>query len=680
MKNIQTKTRIAVAIGTMLIACAGQVRADDDPELRPFTKPDSSVDVGAGYVSDNARAFNPYIGFNDRGPVGLLGVDLVTRDDATGTWFTLKGRDLGTETRELRLEHNRQGSWGYFIDLGRTPYYDPLVINTRVRIDSPGAQTVGGLAQSRPLEVGTRRDTIKLGAAKTLIGGFDVEVNFRNEEKTGEQIFGQGFFGPFNYLNNPVNTTTRQLDVVLNYVSERLQLTGGYYGTEFFNHVPALAVTGGIADLSPIALPPGNQSHQFNFSGGYDLTPTTRGTFKAAWTHQTQNETFASPSVSGRTDLGGEVDTTLLQAAITARPLPRLSLLANVRYEDRNDKTPVALYLTTGVTGASTTDGFNTPNSLRATSAKVEATYELPASIRLTGGVDYDKRERSNSRVHDVSFRADTDETTVRAELRRSMFDTLTGSISYAHADRGGSNYDLNVLNDGTIGANQVNPLNIADRKRDKVRATVNWQPLDALSIGVYADYAKDEYSGRLLGPRDGTAGTYALDASYALTDKWQLTGWLSRNDVKANQSSCSFGTPAGVCVSAVASPLWSARLRNQGDAVGATLRGKMAGGIEVGADASYSRDKSEYNLATTTAGATLIAPPDIWFRVTRVNLFGKYALGKGSDLKLNYAYQRWTTDDWTWNTWTYTDGTKVLKSPEQKVHFIGVTYSQHWQ
>jgi hypothetical protein len=130
--NAQSPTGFALLAGTVLFAMSAQVMSADDPELWPFTKPESAVEAGAGYLTGTGRQFGQYTGINERGGYALLGIDLVNRDDATGTWFTLVGRNLGTENRELHLEHNLQASWGYYIDLGRTPQFDPYVINTRL--------------------------------------------------------------------------------------------------------------------------------------------------------------------------------------------------------------------------------------------------------------------------------------------------------------------------------------------------------------------------------------------------------------------------------------------------------------------------------------------------------------------------------------------------------------------
>src|SRR5213075_2453650 len=144
------------------------------------------------------------------------------------------------------------------------------------------------------------------------------------------------------FTPEPINSVMRQIEATLNYNGERLQMSGGYYGTMYDNHNPALNITEATptanATLTPIALPPDNQSHQLFLSGGYSFSPTTRGTFKLAKGRWIQDDQFVVPTTVGRTDLGGRVDTTQAQMGITTRPTSKLSLLANLRYDDRDDK------------------------------------------------------------------------------------------------------------------------------------------------------------------------------------------------------------------------------------------------------------------------------------------------------------------------------------------------------
>ncbi|MDN5882218.1 MAG: MtrB/PioB family decaheme-associated outer membrane protein, partial [Nitrosospira sp.] len=519
---------IEAAVVTLLISpgSAGLAWADTASDrVTRLTRPHSTVDLGVGYLFNDGARFGQYSGMRDAGPYGLINADILKRSDATGTWYRLRGRNLGLDSRELRLEHSQQGNWGYVIDFSQTPRYEPFTVRTAVsgigtsHLHVPTTPTAGD-----PMLFKTERTAVGFGLGKSFAGNMDFQLHFRNEEKDGARVFGRGtrsiFAGAFGFTPEPINSTTRLFGATLGYNGKRLQLSGGYYGTMYVNHNTALHITGGssagggsaLNTYNPIALPPDNQSHQLFLGGGYSFTPTTRGNFKVAYTHATQTNAFIhslllAPGVGSH--LGGRIDTTLLQGGLTARPLPKLSLLANIRYEDRDDKTPILNYNP----HAPGYPGFNQPFSMRTLNAKVEAYYALPMSFRLTGGVDFDQRHRDYGAPIVVRHRGRTDEWSYRVELRRSMSETVTGAVSYIYSDRSGSDFLRSII-PGYPGF--VSPINLADRSRHKVRLLINWVPIEPLSLQFIVDESRDNY-GRdntaNLGPQEGMARDYAVDA-----------------------------------------------------------------------------------------------------------------------------------------------------------------------
>ncbi len=672
------------AIAAALLAAYGPVQAAEVDAVTELAKPSSTVNFGLGYIDTDAPRFGQYSGINKSGGYGLLDADIVKRDDATGTWIIFTGRNLGLDNRELRFEHARQGDWGYFIEYNQIPRFNPYTVNTGLAGIGTATQTINGTAL-RNVELKTEREAVTLGFSKNLPAGWDFQVRFKNEEKDGARQWGQGRTNPVtippsptatvNFLTDPINQTTRQLDAILGYAGEKLQLSGGYYGTLFENHNTVLNVPHSTV-FTQMALPPGNQSHQLHLAGGYSFTPTTRGTFKLAYARATQNESFfvVEPRLNTRSDLGGAVDTTQLQMGIVARPMAKLSLRGNLRYEDKDDQTPLAQY--TAVTARSTLDGFNEPRSIRTLTGKLEASYALPMSFRLTGGVDYDEKKRNTFRVASVSQRERTEETAYRVEMRRSMSDTVTGALAYIHSERDGSPFLTTVLNCGAVvcstgtdpvitstASNLIAPIHLADRKRDKVRLSADWQATEQLSLQFRVDESRDNYGQRVgstLGPQTGEARAYAVDAAYAFSDEWQATAWISRDDTRFEQ------------LTRPADP-WQAKLRNVGDSFGLGVRGKPLSRLEIGADLSHANMRDE-NRQQALSGTATDVVPDISTKLTKLNLFAKHAVKKNVDLRLNYVYDRFSTDDWTWTNWTYSDGTRVLQSPTQTVHFIGVS------
>jgi MtrB/PioB family decaheme-associated outer membrane protein len=661
-------------LGAALLAVTVPVAAEED-EVTKLITPESTVTAGVGYVSKDNQRFGQFTGLDEQGAYGLLNLDLVRRDEETGTWLMLRGRNLGLDHRDVRLDHERQGNWGYFLEFSQTPRTSPFTVNTGLEgigTDQLNRITIAPGAGS-DVRLKTERDAVSVGLSKVLATRFDAQLRFRHEKKEGARPFGRGT-GIF--LAEPIDYVTQQYEATLGYAGDRLQLLGGYYGTRFKNEHAVLndILHGDATTLNQVSLPPDNHSHQAHLGGGYSFTPTTRGTFKVAYTRATQDDGFftARETLDGhtRTSLDGRVDTTLAQLGFSTRPLPRLSVLANVRYEDRDDKTPTFQFLAP----SATRDGFNVPHSRTTTTGNVEASYRLPGAIRLIGGAEHDRRKRSAPPVQSVSYRERTDETSYRVGLSRAMGETLNGSVFYVRSERDGSDYLPTAIPTDPIGG-VVGPIHWADRDRDKWRVVLDWLPVEAFSVQAIVEDSRDRYTGREFGPRKGEARFASLDATYALSEDWQVSAWVSRDETRLDQA-----------VQKVTEPIfdWAARLRHRGDAVGVGLRGRPLSRLALGADLQYAHDRSEHAMEALTPGE-LDALPDITYRLSSLTLFMDYTLRANSGVRLNYIYERTRTDDWTWNgsetmpQWVYTDGTTVVQNPDEKVHFIGVSYYMRW-
>lgn len=648
---------------------AAAIAAAFGPAMAQQTEPalTSEVSAGIGYVDKDNQRFGQFSGLRDEDPYLLLGADVVRRDDATGTWLKLKGRNLGLDSRSLRLEHQRQGDWGYFIEYDAIPRFAPYTYNTGLAGIGTYTQTVGTPATPRSdIELSTKRENISAGFDKLLGRGFDFQVRFRNEEKDGSRAYGVYSPGPY-FLTEPINWTTRQWEATLGYTSDRFQFTGGYYGSSYDNGNPRLNLLGAAFTPSFMALPPSNQAHQLHAAGGYSFTPMTRGTFKAAYTRATQDEAFDIATFGGQTSLNGRVDTMLLQFGLTTRPMPKLSLRADLRYEDRDDETPRAQYISALST---TRSGFNNPRSLRSTKGKLEASYLLPAGIRLTGGAERDERERSVPALRSVPFREETEDTTYRVELRRSLSETLNGAVAFVRDERTGSAPARDTYAAGTAGSNVVMPFHWNDRKRNKVRLTLDWMATQRLSAHAVVEDGKDKYRGFdtfVEGLHNADSRFYSLDGSYAISDAWQVSAWVSRTEIKSHQVTESAGQ-------------WAAGLKTLGDSYGVGLRAKPMARLQLGADAVQSYDRDKFDMSRVTGTGTITSLPKLYYRTTSLKLFARYAVQRNYGVQLDFIHDRRSTDDWTWNNWAYPDGTRVMQNPREKVNFIGARYYYRFQ
>lgn len=710
-----------------LLAAFGPVHAEDD-EVAALISPDTTtVSVGVGAVSGDSKdrsIFGQYNGWRNDDANLPLDFDHVRRSE-DGLWTKVQGRNLGQEDREFGFSSEKQGDWKVSLDYSELVHRDPRTINTGVEgvrtttplignsLATPGAGSETDLA--------LKRKGLTLEASRRISPNLSFDVSFKNEDKNGARLTGIGGYcsdvigtlvslcpGAVGtvaalYLTpEPVNSTAQQFEAKLNYAGEKFALTGGYYGSFYSNSNGAMtpgfangaATTTSTGDaLGPlaanlwrsVALPPDNQAHQIYLSGYYALQPTTRVTFKTSYTRATQDQSFAGQGLMGApagvSGLNGSVDTALAQVGFTARPLPKLSLNASVRYEDRQNNTDLANYVV-DTHGVPYTNALNSSTRINS---KAEASYQFSSLYRGTLGVDYAyiNRDRpvGTALIADpynpsispmAALRERTNEFGVRAELRRSMTETLNATVSVGHSERDGYHwYGLDQASgyaflryDALPGLNGTFPMTLVDRKRDKVKLMADWTPAEALSLQFSVEHGKDRYEGPTQAGLHDT-GFYGanVDAALTLSDNWKMTGYASygRQTLHMQQ---------GIG--------YIADLPNVTTTLGLGVVGTPTAKVEVGGDLSYLQDKSHYDLSMTT-GAAVSDLPDVSYRSTLLKLYGKYALDKQSDVRLDLIQQWARFNDWAWGSsgvpFAYSDNTTVTLQPSQDVTFLGVRY-----
>lgn len=731
-----------------LVTVFGPARAEEAEDITQLTKPDSSASVGLGRVSgDNKERafFGQYNSMRYRDNYLLLDVDSVKRDDASGTWTILQGRHLGLSDRDLRFTQQKQGDWRYYADYSQLSRYSPRTINTGLQgagSTNPSVVLLSAPGAGSELDLKIKREAIGLGLDKWLTPRLQFEVSAKNEDKEGARLFGKGFACSAAWVTDgvctasttqwallmlpePIKSTTRQIEAKLNFSGDKLLLSGGYYGSFYTNafgtlrpNVPGTltnplgtptALDAGLRNTLalPMALPPDNEAHQFYLSGNYAVSQKTRATFKYAFTRATQNDNFLGNGLtgapSGKSDLGGKVDTQLLQLGVTTKATQKLSLLANLRYEDRKDKTPQALYSVEG------TDFFaNSKYSLKKIAGKLEGSYQLPNNYRATLGADYEYMDRGDfsspgcatidlttgdcigSSIAGLSgVRAKTEEIGWRAELRHSLSETLNGAFSYSGSRRDGASSWLKPnslpatgtteLSDTQIyGRTAIFPMIFMNRIRDKAKLSADWTASERLTLQFVVEDAKDNYGAPTTkGLRDSSSLLYSVDAVWTFSDSWKLTTYWSQGDQELHVAH---------------STGYDMVLRNLTTSLGIGLAGQASSRLELGADLSYLNDSTQYNQeldgAASANNRTFFNQqgglPQVSYNEYRLLLYGKYALRKNADVRVTLAHQRTRLDEWTWGyngvPFTYSDNTTVSFDTRQHVTFIGASYIYKWQ
>jgi len=739
-QRILTRAAVALAVTGAFAPAYAQ-----EPDVAALTRPDSTARVGVGFTPGNEHdrtIWSQYNGMREGGTHLLLDLDYVKRDEQTGFWTVFRGRNLGLNSRDAAFTLNKQGDWRFTADYSELVHNEIRTLNTGmlgpgttapqiVRLPAPGAGV--------DTDFSLKRSAFGLSGDKWFTSNLQLEVAFRDENKNGTRFWGRGYDcnqfvcsstqSATNQrwavlpVGEPVDFNTKAIEAKLNFTSAKLFTTVGYYGSFFSNangnvapvvpnalngaavgapFQPAVTLSPaaaggtslqGVLQL-PMALYPDNQAHQFYVSGNYAWTKNVRSTFKLARTHSTQDENFGSMGFTGapavtRTSLGGLVDTTLAQGGVTARMTDKLSLLANVRYERRSDQTPIAQYNVEPVSAGVNNRWNNYHLSAEKFNSRFEASYRLPADIRATAGIDYDafKKELPGLDVEIgglTGLRGQTHEVTYRGELRRSISETLTGSVGIAHSDRtGGKWYSLstvpaqNLVYGGQYSYNEIFqrtgtfPFDMADRKRDKVKFTADWTPIERLSLQGFAEAGRDSYDPPSQnGLRYGGMTLLSGDASYAITERWRLTAFASIGDQTMGENDRAN---------------YVADIKNRNRTYGIGVAGRLSGGMDVGASMARNSDSTTYALSPDQATSanniaqTNVGLPPVYFSDTRYNVYARYAVNKQSDIRLDVTRVLTRLEEWAWGyggvPFTFQDNTTISLNQHQHVTFVGASY-----
>lgn len=677
------------ALSAALLSCYSQMAAAAD-DLAEFIKPDSSeISIGVGSWSDQRMQQGKFDGMRDKGSYGTIDGHYLKRDDATGTWTSLYLKNLGLDTAEFGARYEKQGDWGVSLDYSQIRREHPLTINTGLTGIGTERQRVTPVAigAGRDVTLDLRRDGTALGFFTRFSPEIEFRVNFKNEEKEGNRQWGVRNYPTLGatagsypaFVAEPINSTTRQLDAVINYQDKKLSVTGGYYGSWYNNKNTRLDVVGTAGGITEMSLPPDNQAHQLYVRTNYMFTPTMRGLFKLAFTRATQKDPFIAtmnnnvatwvPLPSARGSLDGVVDTIDMLVSASARPLPQLALRGELSYYDRHDKTEVRIVDRSG--------GHNNPFRFANTKAKVEGDYRLSEIYSVKAGIDLHHQRRSVSsdivKTAElwVPYRSSVDERTYRIDLRRAMSEELSGSIGFSHSNRHGSKYD-----DVSVGVDSatITPIYIADRQRDKVKLVLDWAATDNFGLQATAAYAKDTYptfGERKDGVREGKSKIFSLDANLAMTDDWKAKAWYSHESILINLTGPINGATD-----------WVEDSRDKGQSIGLGVDGRISDSFTVGAKLDVTLSRGDFTQTPSSASPL----PAVANRESRLHLFADYALQKNSSLRFDVISERYRTDDWQWRFSTgapfsyATEGTRVLNNPDQSASFVGVRYTYKFQ
>ncbi len=132
----------------------------------------NKIELGIGYVADDAYKFGRYNGLQTKGAF-VLG-DIKAREFyEDGRFWSMRGTNLGLESRYLRLEGGSQGSYKLFLEYDELPNYKNNTVKTPfIGVGGDSLALPSGFdinnnldASLNSFELKTKRERIAVGAS-----------------------------------------------------------------------------------------------------------------------------------------------------------------------------------------------------------------------------------------------------------------------------------------------------------------------------------------------------------------------------------------------------------------------------------------------------------------------------------------------------------------------------------
>jgi MtrB/PioB family decaheme-associated outer membrane protein len=664
---------------------------------------DGEVEIGIEHLDVDSYRYGKYTGRTDEGAMPRLNFKLEKRpewDDDDTTRWRLQGWNVGIDSRRLEFDFNQQGKQHFNFDYrqipnnrysnGMTPYLGAgsgdltLPDNWWVIPDSSTTSAFLNLEENlRILEVDTERKTMLLKYDRKLGDNWNMSIDYRHDVKDGVRSTGgvigySGGNGRSALIPAPVDWNTDNISAMFDYTAGRAQFGLGIYASFFKNdesrliwqnafgqHVGWEDGVGYPNGQGQMAMEPDNSYLQFKAYGGMNFNAKTRLTADFSYGKMEQDDAFLPFSINPalnapiplpQANADAEINMTMFNLRLTSQFAPRWNLAVNYRYDDRDNKTPRAVYV--NISGDSQNQKkldqgrINLPYSYTEHKADAIVKWRVARGISIKGGVVFKDLSRSWTEV------SDSEEFGYLAGIRFASWQTASLSLDYRREDRDVSEYIGNVPYQeshipGVLDPNAwenhpwMRKYNLADREREELRFRADWFPTPMVNFGLSGSQFQDDYTENLFGLNESEVSSWTIDAGFYPTSNIVLTGYYSTETWDAEQANRSF-RGADPQEPWDTSRNWWADTEDEVDTWNLHLAfndlGK-SGAFTFGFDYTYSNAESLINV--TGAASIETAPlPKLVSKLRSFGAFAEFGINEKNSIALTAESSEYKQDD----------------------------------
>jgi MtrB/PioB family decaheme-associated outer membrane protein len=644
------------------------------PEEFLSETPYSEIELGIGYVSDDAYKFGRYNGLQSKGPFVVADIDTENYSE-DGTFWIIHGTNLGLESRYLRAEGGRQGTYKVFLEWDELPNYKNNTVQTPfLGVGSDNLTLPSGFdintnldASLNNFELKTKRERLTTGVMFTPKDRWQFDVDYSHETKKGVDATGAaigagpgGGGGPgsgtgaiglvsTSLIPEPIDYVTDKVNAKLHYAGDDGQVDLTYHVSAFDNNYNSLTwqnpfFTTGAPTAGSMSLAPDNEFHQLSLSGGYTLPYRSRLTGLISIGQMTQNQAFESYSINSglttnplpRSSLDGEVETTNAQLKIASRPTDKLRINGELRYNERDNQTPVASYDYIVLDSFAKTGSVqNNPYSYKKSLLNLDANYRISAIQSLRGGYKYNNTKRRATNIE----REETKENSLFAKWKVKPHSTVDVELYGEASKRDGSEYTAQgIQNPG------LRKYYMADRDRTQLGAAIDYMATEALFLSARADYNQDDYTDTTIGLTEASNPVYTLDFSYTPRHNVVTYGYYTHENIESSQAGAS------VTTATAASSNWEADFDDAFDTVGLGAKITDIGKWEIGADLVFSQSTGKIDMKDLVNPGTENQFPDNETELTSFKLWTNYNYNENLVYRLGYWFEDYSEKNWAYD------------------------------
>lgn len=514
---------------------------------------------------DQSAKFNEYQDIRD----GVYG-SVNLKYDAPKHFLFFESKDIGYDTQSYSLEGGWWDAFRMKVYYDETPHnftYDARTMYTGVgtkNLTYPGATPSTNPDGWSTFDYSIKRKNMGAGLKLDVFSPFYLDVNVDQQKKVGLYPLAAAGTSPGGIaveLPTNVDYLTSIIKAETGYSTKRLFLSVNYMYSRFENgdgvqnfRNPATADTAAATDT--VYFPPENNYHKFGFKGGVALPFNSRFSLDLNSSRARSSATLANTYVANVTaaasNIGirgltgittsspyfnGNVGTDQLNAVLTSNPKPFLDTKIFYKYYNKDNKSDVIR----------TTDGATILNNhlfdYRKNVYGVEAGVKLPAKFRVNAAYHFTKTERARE---DIPKNRDN---LVDLGLKWSGLNFMNAKVGYEYLDRAAEFATPETAVPTNFEA-WVGRFDAAAQTRNTYKASLEFYPLDTLSINVGYKFKHSNYKDTILGLNDSKTNQANADIDWQVHKRVRLFGYFDfeqRTKSQIQRQATTYTNPASV-------------------------------------------------------------------------------------------------------------------------------------